>query len=82
MTRRDKVRAPVGERKNVTMMIDHQIIRRNEIAWAIAYGEFPPRRIYHLDGDPMNFRLSNLTLNRPRKAANPESQAEAPQHHQ
>jgi len=67
MTRTDKVRSPNGVRKNVTIMIDYKIYQRNQIAWALAYGCFHKGLIYHLDGDPMNFSLSNLTSTRPKR---------------
>jgi hypothetical protein len=57
-----------GSRKSKYIMICRKVVQRNKIAWALGFNqELTKRRIYHLDGDPMNFSLSNLTINRPRK---------------
>jgi hypothetical protein len=37
-----------------------------EVAWSLVYGEPVPKKIYYVDGNPLNLKLDNLTYENPR----------------
>jgi hypothetical protein len=48
-----------------TMMIEGKTFSRNAIAYCCAFGKWPDGHIYHVNNDPFDYRLENLTTNAP-----------------
>ena len=55
-----------GRRKTTCVWIDGTRVQGAEVAWSLVYGEPVPKKIYYVDGNPLNLKLDNLTYENPR----------------
>jgi HNH endonuclease len=70
LKRKDRVRGrKPGAKPTHTIMVGNKIFARSRLAWALATGEFPKGKIYVVDGNRLNFALSNLSRLKPRGVA-------------
>lgn len=51
-----------GKRAHREVKLRGKIYRVDEVVWAMHYGEAPPSKIEHIDGDDLNCRIENMRL--------------------
>lgn len=43
-----------------TILVDYKRVKAHRLAWFMTYGRWPKGEIDHIDGDPVNNRISNI----------------------
>ena len=50
----------VGEDKRISIRLGNKLYKAHRLIWLLTYGKWPEGVIDHVDGNPLNNRLSNL----------------------